>query len=181
MMNMTNLVALCSENVCRCFRIYQWKSTLTDVKFTVVGSAFQTFIILSTKNFSLVLAVHLGLYIARRAVAELLDHFDGVGIIISNQRRPTVEATGRKLMLGQSVVACRRRCCSDCHAAAAAAAAAAAERCIGWGWLRPSAFVPPANLRYKMSLIIIIIIVILGRPVWQSLLFPASQHAHSAI
>jgi len=35
--------------------------TFKDAKFTVDGSAFQTFISLSTKNFCLMLAVHLGL------------------------------------------------------------------------------------------------------------------------
>ena len=35
--------------------------TFRDVKFTVDGSAFRTFITLSTKNFCLMLAVHLGL------------------------------------------------------------------------------------------------------------------------
>jgi len=35
--------------------------TFKDAKFTVNGNAFQTFITLSTKNFCLMLAVHLGL------------------------------------------------------------------------------------------------------------------------
>ena len=35
--------------------------TFKDAKFTVDGSAFQTFITLSTKNFCLMLAVHLRL------------------------------------------------------------------------------------------------------------------------
>jgi len=35
--------------------------TFKDVKFTVDGNAFQTFITLSSKNFCLMLAVHLGL------------------------------------------------------------------------------------------------------------------------
>jgi len=35
--------------------------TFRDVKFTVDGSAFQTYITLSTKKFCLMLAVHLGL------------------------------------------------------------------------------------------------------------------------
>jgi len=37
--------------------------TFKDVKFTVDGSAFQTFITLSTKNFCLMLAVHLVCFI----------------------------------------------------------------------------------------------------------------------
>ena len=35
--------------------------TFKDAKFVVDGNAFQTFITLSTKNFFLMLAVHLGL------------------------------------------------------------------------------------------------------------------------
>jgi len=35
--------------------------TFKDAKFVVDGNAFQTFITLSTKNFCLMLAVHLGL------------------------------------------------------------------------------------------------------------------------
>jgi len=35
--------------------------TFKDAKFAVDGNAFQTFITLSTKNFCLMLAVHLGL------------------------------------------------------------------------------------------------------------------------